>query len=219
MEVRIHFTHGLPSTNQVDLSMGRLQNPSSFRCSHSKESLCTKHGQNIMCLAVSICFSYSFVEGGGWICMPKGVMAVWKSNVVLEKPVCDPDFRGVTRPMWAHSEHSLQGLRKSQSGDFRLKYPMDVKGKHSTPLGTLQHVVGLKCSLFKNSVYSENNSSSWNLTQLGQTSFQTVPEWKQRRDNYQNHVKLHYLPAPLNEGCVHSSSLLFSQGKKMEGGL
>lgn len=64
MEVRIHFTHGLPSTNQVDLSMGRLQNPSSFSCSHSKESLCTKYGQNIMCLAEGICFSYSFVKRG-----------------------------------------------------------------------------------------------------------------------------------------------------------
>lgn len=29
-------------------------------------------------------------------------------------------------------------------------------------------------------------------------------------------MKLNYLPAPLNEGCVPSSSLLFSQGKKME---
>lgn len=86
------------------------------------------------------------------------------------------------------------------------------------PLGTLQHAAGLTCSLLKDSGYSENNSSPWNLTQLGESSFQTVPEWKERRSNYQNHVKLNCVPAPLNEGCVPSSSLLFTQEKE-NGGL
>lgn len=78
MEVRIHFTHGLLTTNQVDLFIWRLQNPLWFNCSHNKESLCTKSGHNLMCLAAGICFSYSFVKRG--ICIPKQVVIVWKSN-------------------------------------------------------------------------------------------------------------------------------------------
>lgn len=126
MEVRIHFTHGLPSTNQVDLSMGRLQNPSSFSCSHSKESLCTKYGQNIMCLAVGICFSYSFVRRGMDLHAKAGHDSLKKQLCARKSCVCDPDFGGVTRP--------VQGLGKSQTGDFRLKYPMDAQGKHSTSI-------------------------------------------------------------------------------------
>lgn len=76
MEVRIHFTHGLPTTNQVDLFIGRLQNPSWFNCFIAKSLFLLT--MDIMCWAVGICFSYSFVKRG--ICSPKQVMAVWKSN-------------------------------------------------------------------------------------------------------------------------------------------
>lgn len=154
-------------------------------------------------------------EGDGFACQ-SGSWQFEKAALCLKILCLWPRLWGVTRPVWARPEHSPQGLSKSHTGDSDWNTPWMSRGSIPPPLGTLLHVAGLKSSVFKNSGYWENNSSSWNLTQLGGTSLQTAPEWKERRDNYQNHVKLNYLPAPLNEGCVPSSSLLFSQGEKGE---
>lgn len=79
-----------------------------------------------MCLAVGICFSYSFVKRGMDLHAKAGHDSLKKQLYAWKSCVYDPDFGGVTRPTRARSEHSFQELRKSQTGDFRLKYSMDV---------------------------------------------------------------------------------------------
>lgn len=128
MEVRIHFTHGLPATNQVDLFIRSLQNPSWFNCSHSKGFLCAKCGHNVMCLAAGICFSYSFVKRG--ICIPKQVGMVWKSNSLHAwKP------QSVT--------HTLAwGAQEEPNWPFQAKLPQAVMSEES-----IKHSPSVKKSL------------------------------------------------------------------------
>lgn len=79
-----------------------------------------------MCSAVGICFSYSFIKRGMDLHAKAGHDSLKKQFYAWKSCVWDPDFGAVNRPMWARSKHSLQGLRKSQTGDFKLKHPMDV---------------------------------------------------------------------------------------------
>lgn len=128
MEVRMHFTHGLPSTNQVDLSIGRLQNPSWLNCFIAK-SLFVPTMDITMCLTVGICFSYSFVKRE--ICIPKQVMAAWKSNSLHAlKSQSAPYTLEVTPNWW-----------------FQAEMPQLVTSKERNPLLlVLQHVAGCRCS-------------------------------------------------------------------------
>lgn len=122
--------------------------------------------------------------------MPKRVVTVWRSNSMLENPVFVTQTSGVLPGQCGPTLTSHPRGWGRVKLVIQTKIPHASKGSIPPPLGTLQHVARLKCSVFKNSGYWENNSSSWNLTQLGGTSFQTAPEWKEKRGNYQNHVKL-----------------------------